>query len=129
MTCFLESLEVYFFDNINIKVSINSLLDNFEINYIIFLFFFNLKDNNRFDLPTIYYILDIFSFKHDLHKISLLKTIFKNLKLFFLIFVIAILVDYKKKRLKRKIIAIASAYTRSYNLRKYIYIYQKHINF
>lgn len=48
--CFLKLLEVLFSNNIDIKVCADPLFDNFEDNYIIFLFFLGLDSGSSLNL-------------------------------------------------------------------------------
>lgn len=85
---FLRLLKKKISNNININIGVNSLFNNFGDNSIIFFFFLNLRNSNRLNTKSIYYILNLFFFKHGLNKFGLLNLIFKTLKLFFYIFII-----------------------------------------
>lgn len=50
MKYFLRSLKVFFFNNINVKVYANFLLDNFDSNYIVLVFLLNLINSSRFGI-------------------------------------------------------------------------------
>lgn len=46
---FPKSLRVLFFNNVDIKIRANSLLDDFGKNYIIFVVFYDLGNSTKFD--------------------------------------------------------------------------------
>ena len=76
-------LKVFFINNINIEVTINSLFDDFGVNGIVLLFFFDLRDGSRFRSRFIYNILDFFFFKYDLYEIGQMGPILKTSEFFF----------------------------------------------
>lgn len=77
-----ESLGVFFSNDIDVKICIDSLLDDFEGNYILFLFFSSLDGGGRLGLQAIYDVITLFFFKHGLNKISSLEPVFEIPKLF-----------------------------------------------
>lgn len=96
---FSVPLEDFFSNNINIKVIIDPLFDNFGGNGIIFLFFSNLKNSNRLSSKVIYYILYFIFFEHSLRKVDILRPILKVFELFLstLLFIIIICYWSNKK--------------------------------
>ena len=58
--CFSRSLKIHFFNDIDNKISIDPLFNDFGSNCIVFLFFHGLSNNDGFILQAIYNILDLF---------------------------------------------------------------------
>lgn len=100
MEYFLGFLKVFFSNNINIKIRVDLLLDNFKSNYIIFLYFSGLCGSSGIILQVIYDVPDFFFFKHSLHKVRLLGSIFKAIKLLSFTFAIIIFAGHYAKKEK-----------------------------
>ncbi len=87
----LGSLGILFSNNIDIKVVINSLLDDFGDNDIVFFLFFGLGNGRELCMTSVYHILEFFFFEHSLHKVCLLKPVSKAVELFSFAFAVVIL--------------------------------------
>lgn len=113
---------VLFFNNINIKVGMDLLFDNFGRNCIVFFLFLCQYSCNRISTKPIYYISNFFSLEYGLGKIGPLKPIFKVTKLLFFTFVVIIFVYHFDNNLKERKIyctdVATTAYTQSHNLIK-----------
>ena len=70
-----------FSDNIDVEIGINPLLDNFENDSVVLLFFPSLDSCSRISTGPIYYILDLFLLEYSLGKIGPLRPILEVLKL------------------------------------------------
>lgn len=80
--CFPRFLRVFFFNDINIKICADALLDDFSSNSIVFLILFGLGCSSGLGLQAIYNVPDFFLFKYGWRKVSLLRPIFKAAELF-----------------------------------------------
>lgn len=67
---FLKSLGVFFSTDIDVEICADLLLDNFRINYIVFLFFSGLSSGNGLILRVIYNISDFFLLNYGLNKVG-----------------------------------------------------------
>lgn len=130
--CFSRFLKVYFLNNVDVKVCAKFLLDDFSDNYIILVFYPNLRSGSRFGTWFIYNISDLFFFKHSLHKIGQVETIFKIFKFFLFVFAIIIQINgYSKWGAKKneKVILSVNAHTGSHNLKKWLLFFSwKHVS-
>lgn len=84
------------YNNINIKVKIYLLLNNFYIDDIVFINFFYLSNICRFLFYFINNILNFFFFKYDLYQFNLLRLIFEAFKVFVFAFLIISFNSYYK---------------------------------
>lgn len=86
-------LEIFFFNNIDVKIVINPLLNDFRSGNIIFSFFLVLA----MMIESVQYLSTIFQtsiFEHYLCKISLLGPVFIFVKLLFITFLVIIFVHH-----------------------------------
>lgn len=102
MKSLLRLLKFLFSNDINIKIYIDLLLDNFEDNYITFLFFLSLDGDSKRGLQAINNVLILFFFKYVLSEISLLRPVFEFFKILFFAFMVVALNDYLKQE-KREV--------------------------
>lgn len=120
----LGPLRVFFSNNVDVKVTIDPLLDDFKSDSIVFFFFPSLSICDRVSLRSIYYIPDLFFLKYDLSKVSTLRPILEVAELFSFVLMLVILVsyfaDFDNLKEGKKCNIGASVYTKSYNLMKYL---------
>lgn len=93
---FYKTSSKFFFDNIDVKINIASLLKDFGSNIVFFLFCLDLKSNGRISARSMFYILDFFFYEHYLSKISLLRPVFKVTRLCFFVFSIFVFIYHYK---------------------------------
>ena len=74
--CFLGSLKVFFFNNINIEIHGFPLLNTSKSNCVVFLLFHNLGVGNELISQAIFDVSELFFCKHDLYEVSPLGPIF-----------------------------------------------------
>ena len=92
--CLLGALRVPFSNDVDVKVAIDPLLDDFRSNSVVYLFSLSLSSCDEVSLKFIHYISDLFFFKHSLSRINLLGPILKTLELHCLALIVVILVSH-----------------------------------
>lgn len=103
--------ERFFSNDIDVKVAVDPLLDDFGSNSIVFLLFPSLSSCGRVSSRFIYYIPDLFYLKHGLNKVGLLRPIFKVAELFFLALAIVVLFTHLTDLKKGKNVILAPVHT------------------
>ena len=77
MECLPEPVRVFFSNDVDVNIAVDSLLDDFKNDSIMLLLFLSLSSYDGVSLRYIHYIPDLFFLKHDLCKLGLLKLILK----------------------------------------------------
>ena len=85
---------VSFSDNVDVKVGIDPLLDNFGSNSVVLLLFSSLGSCSRISTRPIYYIPDLLLLEHGLGKIGPLRPIFKATELLSLALAVVVFVRH-----------------------------------
>lgn len=88
----LWPLRVIFFNDVDIEVVVDHLLNDFRGNNIVLLFFPCLRSSDKVNIRSIYYIPDFFFIEYDLCKIGWLRPVLKAMELLFLVFAVIIFV-------------------------------------
>lgn len=89
-----RSLKVFFFYNIDVKVTVNPLLNDFKRKSIVFLLFSSLSSYIRISTRSIYYFLNLFFFKNRLCKVDILEPVLEVAEFLSFPFTIVIFVNY-----------------------------------
>lgn len=110
MEYFLGPQGVLFSNDIDIKIHIDLLFNDFKSYYVVFFFFSGLGSGSRLVLQAIYDVSDLFILKHDLYEISLLGPILKAFELLSFTFAILILGSYFMRKVKKNISLLLSMY-------------------
>ena len=91
--CLLGPLRIFFSYDINIKITVDPLLDDFRSNNIVFLFFPSLSSCVEISLRFIHYIPNLFLLKNYLGKVDPLRPVLKAVELLSLAFAIIVRVS------------------------------------
>lgn len=99
----LGVLEIFFSNDVNVKIRTDSLLDDFRSNCVVFLLLPDLDGGSKLGSRVIYNVPELFFLKHGLDEISPLGSIFKALKLLFFFAVITLdsHLEQERGRVKR----------------------------
>lgn len=108
---------VFFFNNFDIRITIDPLLNNFRSDSIDLILFSSLSCCDRISLKSIDYIPDVILLKYSLSKITSLRLVFKAIEFFSLTLLDVIVVSHFNDLKKGKISNNStSIYTKFYNL-------------
>ena len=91
---FLGPLRVSFSNDVDVKVTVDPLHNDFRSNSIVLLLFPSLSSCNGVSSRSIYYIPDLFILEYCLNKVGSLKLVLKTAELLSFVFAVVILVSY-----------------------------------
>ena len=90
----LWSMWVSFSNNIDLKIGVDPMLDNFGSDSVVFLFFPRLDSFSKISMGPMYYIVDLLFLEYSLGKIGPLRPIFKVTELLSLALAVILSVYY-----------------------------------
>ena len=105
------SLGVSFSNDVNVKINVYPLLNNFRSNSIVLLFFPSINSCDGVSLRSIHYISDLFFLKHCLGKVGPLRPVLKAAELFSLALAVVIFVSHLDDLVEGKNIILVSVHT------------------
>ena len=88
------SLGVFFSNDVDIKVTVDPLLDDFRSDSVILLLFPSLSSCDGVSSKSIHYISDLFLLEHCLGKVGSLKPVLKAAELLFHILAVVVFVSH-----------------------------------
>ena len=94
MECLSGPLRIFFSNNVDVKVTVDPLLDDFKSDRIVFLLFPSLSSYGGVSSKSIHYIIDIFFLEHYLGKVGSLRSILKVVELLSLALAIVVLISH-----------------------------------
>lgn len=102
---------VFFSNDIDVKVTIDPLLNDFRNDSIIFFLFPSLSSYGKISIRSFYYIPDFFLFKYGLYKVGPLRAILELIEFFSLFLTIVILINHFNDLEKGKNVILMPVHT------------------